>query len=265
MPDGRGRWLFPGRGGPFSDGRAGNGACCLGGAGLGGAGLGRALMAGRLRWGWGDASIDGRDLITGRDRSLSERRSSWTSKIYSPATENAPIKRMRVNQTRVATKKGTQRSSCSRLNTSLPKSCANSVRETAHQVMMAFMVAPISQAPIRYHTAVGSRRPFSGVKRRVRPAKSIAQKATARMVAHLRPAKLTSPSKFCSANRVVSKLNTSKASSATSKMMPATSFRETFRFANALTNCSFVCPGAVESPGISMPCFRMMFNPASAW
>ena len=81
------------------------------------------------------------------------------SKRCSPATENAPMNKMRVSQTSDATKIGTICSNSARLRISLPKSCDSNVREMAHQVIIAFMVAPNSQAPIRYQTEFGSSGP----------------------------------------------------------------------------------------------------------
>ena len=64
--------------------------------------------------------------------------------------------------------------------------------------------------------------------RRASPAKSMAQKAIARMVAQVTPRKATSPRMLFSANRVVSKLKISKAISATTRIMPTTVLRDAF-------------------------------------
>jgi hypothetical protein len=120
-------------------------------------------------------------------------------KILSPAIVTAPMNKIRVNQTRIATNIGTIRSNCSRPKISLPSSCDTSTDDTAHQVITAFIVAPSSHAPVKYQTSFGSSFPRSGVNRRARPAKSIAQNATAKIVAQVKVAKRTSPSKLCSA------------------------------------------------------------------
>jgi hypothetical protein len=86
--------------------------------------------------------------------------------------------------------------------------------------MMAFMVAPSNQAPVKYQISFGSFKPRSGVNSRANPAKSIAQKATAKIVAQANPANLTSPSKLLKAYLVVSKLNISKANRAKMRITP---------------------------------------------
>lgn len=138
----------------------------------------------------------------------------------SPAKVMAPMKRILVNQTNIATKIGTIFRSCSRLITSFPSSESKSTSETAHQVMMAFMVAPSSQAPVKYQISFGSSKPRSGVNSRAKPAKSMAQNATAKIVAQAKLANLTSPSKLFSAYLVVSKLNISKAKRAKMRITP---------------------------------------------
>ena len=75
--------------------------------------------------------------------------------------------------------------------------------ETPHQVSTAFIVAASSQAPNRYQTSLGSSEPLSGVNRRAIPAKSMPQKASARMVAQGIPANFRLPSTSASANCVV--------------------------------------------------------------
>ncbi len=109
------------------------------------------------------------------------------------------MNRMRVSSTSAATKMGTSVNSVSRPSTSLPNSWFSSVNDTAHQVMTAFIVAPSSQAPIRYQTAFGSSAPRSGVNSRANPAKSMAQKAMARIVAQVTPQKAISPRMLFSA------------------------------------------------------------------
>lgn len=74
----------------------------------------------------------------------------WLSNKCEPAIENAPMNRILVSHTRTATNSGTKCRSSWRLKTSLPRSWFNKVRLTAHQVIIAFIVAPSSQAPIKY-------------------------------------------------------------------------------------------------------------------
>jgi hypothetical protein len=145
--------------------------------------------------------------------------------ILSPAIVIAPMKRILVNHTKIATKTGTIFKSCSRLNTSLPSCDSRSTSETAHHVMIAFIVAPNSQAPVKYQISFGSFKPRSGVNSLANPAKSMAQKATARIVAQAKPANLTSPNKLLNAYLVVSKLNISKAKSARRRITPINNVR----------------------------------------
>jgi hypothetical protein len=91
--------------------------------------------------------------------------------------------------------------------------------------MIAFMVAPNSHAPVKYQISFGSSKPRSGVNSLANPAKSMAQKATARIVAQAKPANLTSPNKLLNANLVVSKLNISKAKSARRSITPISNVR----------------------------------------
>ena len=128
---------------------------------------------------------------------------SWLNK-RSPATENVPMINTRINQTRMATNKGTTFKSVSRSTTALPRlSWLRRAIDTPHQVSMAFIVAASSQAPNKYQTSLGSFAPSSGVNSRAIPAKSIPQNARARIVAQLIPTKSRSPSKSDRANSVV--------------------------------------------------------------
>src|SRR5574340_740023 len=100
-----------------------------------------------------------------------------------PAVESEPISRMRITHTISATNTGTtllmvdesiiERDSMEWLVMAI---------ETPDQVSTAFMVAASSQAQNMYHTSFDSCRPVSGVNRRAMPAKSMAQKASARIV-----------------------------------------------------------------------------------
>ena len=101
----------------------------------------------------------------------------------SPAKENVPIISTRISQTIMATKIGTTLSRIGLSITGLPMVASFRMAiETPHQVNMAFMVAAKSQAPKRYQTSLGSSLPCSGVKRRAIPAKSMPQKAIAKIV-----------------------------------------------------------------------------------
>jgi len=91
---------------------------------------------------------------------------------------------------------------------------------------MALAMVPRNQAPVRNHTARGSSAPRCGVKMRTSPAKSMAQKAMARIDAHRTPAKRTSPSRLVSAYWVVSKLKISNAMRATPSRTAMTILRE---------------------------------------
>src|SRR5512139_354540 len=92
--------------------------------------------------------------------------------------------------------------------------------DTPHQVRMALKAAARNQAPNRYQTSAGSLRPFSGVKMRAMPAKSMPQKARAKMVAHSNGPNVRVPRMSCSANCVLEKLKISKASKAIVMITP---------------------------------------------
>src|SRR5512139_2657326 len=126
----------------------------------------------------------------------------------------------------MATKIGTILMRVSRSTTALPNSdWLSKASETPHQVSMEFIVAANSQAPKRYQDSEGSLLPASGVNRRAIPAKSMQQKAIARIVAHLRLANSRSPSKSDRAYMVVLKLKISKAIKAAIMITPNASPR----------------------------------------
>jgi len=68
---------------------------------------------------------------------------------------------------------------------------------------MAFMLAAKSQAPNKYQVECADEFDSSGVNIRAIPAKSMLQKAMARMVAQDKPANFKSPNKSTRANSVV--------------------------------------------------------------
>ena len=115
--------------------------------------------------------------------------------------------------------------------TALPKAWLLTIAvETPHQVSIAFMVAASSHAPNKYQTSFSPLFPSSGVNKRAIPAKSIAQNATARIVAHFNPRNCRSPSRSESANSVVLKLNISNAARAVRIIIPKASPRLIFIF-----------------------------------
>ena len=109
-----------------------------------------------------------------------------------------------MSQTMTATNTGTTDNRTSRLRISLPRLlCCSSARDTPHQVSMAFIVAARNQAASRYHTSTRSLRPRSGVNSRAMPAKSMPQKAIARIMAQRMPTKRRSPKRLVRAKSVV--------------------------------------------------------------
>src|SRR5688572_27269990 len=98
--------------------------------------------------------------------------------------EKVLINRTRISNTIPATKIGTILVMALEPTKTLPAALfCRIATETPHQVRVALKAAARNQAANRYQTSAGSSLPCSGVKMRAMPAKSMAQKANARIVA----------------------------------------------------------------------------------